>query len=538
MITNNNSSQKSRSSFNVWQPLIYALVLTFGVLLGLMLTNINSGKKKPFLQRGYDKIEDILTYVRLKYVDTVNTKQLYESAIQEMLANLDPHSTYIPASDFERENESLEGNFEGIGIEFHITDDTIVVVTPISGGPSEEVGIKAGDRIVFIDDTIVAAVKIKNDDVLKKLRGAKGTKVKVSVVRNGSGKLHHFNITRNKIPLYSVDAAFMMNSDVGYIKISRFSATTHDEFKKQMRALNEQGMKKLLIDVRQNPGGYLNAAAEIADELLRGEKLIVYTEGNAYKRQDYIGGREGLFEKGALAILVDQGSASASEILAGAIQDWDRGVVVGRNTFGKGLVQEQYKLRDGSALRLTVARYYTPSGRCIQKPYDKGKQAYNEEIFSRYENGSLLVEDSIAPKDSALFRTSKGKIVYGGGGIKPDYFVPFDTSVFNTAYTEALSFIPEFTYKNFSRFEDEVKRFKNYNEFNKGFTLNDNIFNAFIAFAKQQGMKADEQKIVAYHPRIKNRIKAYFARQVWKNEGFFFVLQQEDREVKKALELL
>lgn len=523
---------------NYWQPMIYALVLVFGIMLGLILTTINQGKKQPFLQRGYDKIEDVLTYVKLKYVDTVNTDKLYENAIQEMLASLDPHSTYIPAVDLERENESLEGNFEGVGIEFFIVDDTVTIVTPIAGGPSEQVGLKAGDRIVLINDTVVANIKIKNDDVLKKLRGPKGTKVKVGILRNGSGKIYSYTITRNKIPLYSVDAAFMLNNEVGYIKVNRFSATTFDEFKKHLRKLNESGMKKLIVDVRQNPGGYLNAAAEMADELMTGEKLIVYTEGNAYKRQDYIGTREGQFEKGPLAILVDQGSASASEILAGAVQDWDRGTIIGRTTFGKGLVQEQYQLGDGSALRLTVARYYTPSGRCIQKPYDKGKQAYYDDVFKRYEDGSLLHEDSTTHKDSLIFKTAKGRLVYGGGGIRPDIFVPIDSSVFNINYAEASSHIAEFTYKNYPKYQAQIEGYKDVRAFEQSFNITDELYEQFIQFAKQQGLKSDVAKLEPFKLKLKNRLKAFMGRQRWQNEGYYYLMQHEDIELKKALETL
>jgi len=280
----------------------------------------------------------------------------------------------------------------------------------------------------------------------------------------------------------------------------------------------------------------LNAAAEIADELLTGEKIIVYTKGNAYKRQDYIGAREGLFEKGPLTILVDQGSASASEILAGAIQDWDRGAIVGRSTFGKGLVQEQYKLGDGSALRLTVARYYTPSGRCIQKSYDKGKDAYNEAYYKRYEDGSLLKEDSITQADSLIFKTAKGRSVYGGGGIRPDVFVPFDSTLFNVAYAEASSFIAEFTYKYYPQYQAEVEKFKDLKSYAQGFSVDDKLFDQYMAFAKQQGMKADTQKLTAYQSKIKNRIKAFFGRQRWQNEGYIYLLQSEDLELKKALE--
>lgn len=526
------------SKMNVWQPMIYALVLVFGILLGLLLFSVNAGKQKPFIDAKRDRLEDILTYVKLKYVDTVNTEKLYEDAVQDMLATLDPHSVFIPARELARENESLEGNFEGIGIEFNIFEDTIMVVTPIAGGPSEAVGLKSGDLIVKINDTIVCGIKIKNEDVLKKLRGPKNTKVKVSVLRKPANKIFEYTITRNTIPLYSVDAALMLDNKTGFIKITRFSATTHDEFKKQIRKLKESGMEQLIIDVRQNPGGYLNAAAEIADELLGGEKLIVYTEGNAYKRQDYTSGREGLFEKGKLVMLIDQGSASASEILSGAIQDWDRGTIVGRTSFGKGLVQEQFPLSDGSALRLTVARYYTPSGRCIQRPYDKGKIAYNEDYVKRYENGTLLHEDSIQPKDSLVFKTAKGRIVYGGGGIRPDVFVPFDSTVLNVTFAEAAGLIPEFTYKVYPQYENQVNTFKTMEQFATGFNVSDELFQQYLSFVKQQNPKAELGKFTPYHAKMKSRLKAFFGRQRWQNEGYFFLMKNEDKDLKKALDIL
>lgn len=528
----------TNSKINVWQPMIYALVLVFGILLGLLLFSVNTGKQKPFIDGKRDKLEDILTYVRLKYVDTVNTDKLYEDAVQDMLATLDPHSVYIPARELARENESLEGNFEGIGIEFNIFEDTIMVVTPITGGPSEAVGLKSGDLIVKINDTLVCGVKIKNEDVVKKLRGEKNTKVKVSVLRKPTNTILDYTITRNTIPLYSVDAALMLNSKTGYIKINRFSATTHDEFKKKIRKLKEDGMEQLIIDVRQNPGGYLNAAAEIADELLTGEKLIVYTQGNAYKRQNYIGGREGLFEKGKLVVLIDQGAASASEILAGAVQDWDRGTVVGRTSFGKGLVQEQFPLSDGSALRLTVARYYTPSGRCIQRPYNNGKTAYNEDFFKRYENGSLLNDDTTQHHtDSLVYKTAKGRKVYGGGGIHPDVFAPFDSSILNVTFAEVAGLIAEFTYKVYPQYEAEIARYKNVETFAAEFNVSNALFEQYLDFVKQQHPKADFNKFAPYYPKVKSRLKAFFGRQRWQNEGYFFLMKEEDRDLKKALEV-
>lgn len=529
---------RPQQKINVWQPLIYALVLVMGILLGLLLFMINTGKQKPFIDSKRDRLDEILTYIQFKYVDTVNTNKLYETAVQEMLASLDPHSVYIPARELARENESLEGNFEGIGIEFNIFDDTIMVVTPIAGGPSEEVGLKSGDLIVKINDTLVCGIKIKNEDVIRKLRGKKDTRVKVSVLRKPANQIIDFTITRNTIPIYSVDAAIMLDTTVGYIKINRFSATTHKEFKKEIYKLIENGMKQLIIDVRQNPGGYLNAAAEIADELLRGEKLIVYTEGSAYKRQDYIGGREGLFEKGTLVILIDQGSASASEILAGAIQDWDRGTIIGRTSFGKGLVQEQFPLNDGSALRLTVARYYTPSGRCIQRPYDKGKIAYNEDFLKRYEDGSLLQEDTIHASDSLIYKTSKGRVVYGGGGIHPDVFSAFDSSVLSVVFAEAAAFVAEFTYKTYPKYEATISKYKSIEEFATNFSVSNELLEQYLDFVKQHAPKADVTKFEPYHAKLKSRIKAFFGRQRWHNEGYFYLMKGEDNDLKKAMEVL
>jgi carboxyl-terminal processing protease len=523
---------------NVWQPLMYSLVLVLGILLGLLLFSTNAGKKKPFIDKRSGKLEEIISYIRFKYVDTVNTERLYEETIQNMLANLDPHSVFIPARELALENEALEGNFEGIGIEFNIFQDTILVVTPIAGGPAEAVGLKSGDLIVKINDTIVCGVKIKNEEVLKKLRGPKNTKVKVSVLRRPSNKIFEYTITRNTIPLYSVDAALMLDNKTGYIKINRFSATTHEEFKKQILKLKESGMQQLIIDVRQNPGGYLNAASEIADELLSGEKLIVYTEGNAYQRQDYLSGREGLFEKGKLVVLIDQGSASASEILAGAIQDWDRGIIVGRTSFGKGLVQEQFPLSDGSAVRLTVARYHTPSGRCIQRAYNKGKSAYNEEFFKRFENGNLLREDSVPAKDTLAYKTAKGRIVYGGGGIRPDVFAPFDSSVLNVTFAEAVAWIPEFTYKTYPQYETQLATYKTLQHFDAQFQVRNELFQQYLNFVKQQNPKADLQKFTPYFSKIQHRLKAFFARQRWQNEGYYYIMKQQDNDLKKALEAL
>ena len=522
---------------NPYAPFIYALILAFGVMLGFVINSITIGKQ-AIGDRNYDKVEDVLNYITFKYVDTVNRAQLVDKSIEKILSNLDPHSVYIPAKDLGEMNESLEGNFEGIGIEFFIVQDTITVVTAIAGGPSELEGIKAGDRIVKIEDSVVAGVKIKDVAVKHRLRGPKGTRVKVTVMRSGSPKLLDFQISRDKIPLYSIDAAYMATNDIGYIRITSFSANTHQEFVEKMRMLLDKGMKKLIIDLRGNPGGYLQAATSIADELISGEKILVYTKGKAYDRQDYLAGRQGLFEKGDLCILIDQGSASASEILSGAVQDWDRGTIIGRTSFGKGLVQEQYDLKDGSALRLTIARYYTPSGRCIQRPYDKGADEYYNEIYDRYSRGEFVHEDSIASRDTTVYKTSKGRRVYGGGGIRPDIFVPMDTTSESEYFYAVRSFIPEFVYKYSSQHADVLGKFKSEEDFKRDYVITDEMVNDFYKYAFAAGLKPNEAKRSKIEDKVKLNLKAFLAKQVWRMDGFYYVINPSDNVVKAAIEKL
>lgn len=533
-------SNREKQAKNPMMPFIFALVLVFGVVIGMMVSAVSFEKTKPFISRNYDKLQDILTYVDLKYVDTVSKEKLTDDAISKMLSELDPHSVYIPKTEMGEVTEQMEGKFEGIGIEFFIVQDTITVVSAISGGPSEEVGLKAGDKFIKINDTLVAGNGIKNEDVLKKLRGPKGTKVKVTVHRTGVKKLLDFTITRDKIPLYSIDAAYMIDNQTGYIKINRFSATTYDEFVEKLENLRARGMKKLVIDLRQNPGGYLDAATRIADELIGGQKLLVYTQGKAYSRQDYKSSRPGLFEKGDLALLIDQGSASASEILAGAIQDWDRGAIIGRTSFGKGLVQEQYELKDGSALRLTVARYYTPSGRSIQRPYSKGADAYYEEIYERYNRGDFLHEDSTV-NDSLVYKTFKGRKVYGGGGIRPDVFVPLDTVLNNEKMYRVKSYVPEFVYRYTSEHPEVLDQFKSPEEFGKGFNLSSALYNEFMQYVASQNkvdgtsaFNANLSDVQASSIRL--YLKAFIAKQRWRMDGFYYITNEEDIVVKKALQ--
>jgi carboxyl-terminal processing protease len=526
--------RKPQSTSNPYAPFIYALILAFGVMLGFVINSITVGKQ-TIGNRNYDKIEDILNYISLKYVDTINRTQLVDKSIDKILSSLDPHSVYIPAKDVSEMNEGLEGNFEGIGIEFYIVQDTITVVTAIPGGPSELIGIKAGDRIIKINDSIVAGVKIKDTSVKTRLRGPKDTKVKVTVLRSGVNHLLDFQIARDRIPLYSVDAAYMATPEIGYIRITEFSANTHEEFVQKIHALQDKGMKKLIIDLRDNPGGYLQAATSIADELISGEKLLLYTKGKAYDRQDYLAGKPGLFEKGDLCVLINQGSASASEILSGAIQDWDRGTIIGRTSFGKGLVQEQYELKDGSALRLTIARYYTPSGRCIQRPYDKGTDAYYNEIYDRYSRGEFVHEDSIASLDTTVYRTSKGRRVYGGGGIRPDIFVPMDTTAESEYFYAVRSFIPEFVYKYSSQHADVLSRFKTEEEFKKDYEVSDGMMNDFYTYAFAAGLKKNEARQAKIGAKVKLNLKAFLAKQIWRMDGFYYIINSSDDVVETAI---
>lgn len=526
--------QKQEPS-GVFSPFIYSLILAFGVVLGFAVNSITMGKQS-LLSKQYSKLEDILNYIELKYVDTINRNELTEKTIDKLFSSLDPHTVYIPADETSEANESLEGNFEGIGIEFSVVQDTITVVTVIPGGPSEMVGLKAGDRIIQINDSTVAGIKIKDFEVKKKLRGPKGTTVKVSILRTGRSQLLVFDITRNKIPLYSIDAAYMINAETGYIKISNFSSTTHREFAEKTDMLNKQGMKKLIIDLRDNPGGYLQAATQIADELLDGEKLIVYTKGKAYPRQDYKASKPGLFEKGEVKILINQNSASASEILAGAIQDWDRGTIIGRTSFGKGLVQEQYELRDGSMIRLTVARYYTPSGRCIQRSYSNGVEEYNSEIYQRYLRGEFLHQDTTpASSDTTVYKTAKGRKVYGGGGIRPDIFVPADTSIVTDYLLQLRGYVPEFVYKYTSANPEVMDAYTDLQHFDQKFTVSSMLINDFYTYAVKAGLKRDVTKDKLAEAKLRQYIKAFLAKQKWRLDGYYFIINQTDEVVNAAL---
>lgn len=475
------------------------------------------------------------------YVDTVNQQNLIEVAIEGMLKTLDPHSAYISADEVKKMNEPLDGSFEGIGVEFNIMNDTLIVVNPISGGPSEKVGIMSGDRIVSVDSDNIAGIGIKNSDVFRLLRGAKGTQVTLGVKRRGESKLLTFIVERDKIPIYSVDASYMAAPGTGYVRISRFAMTTNDEFASAVAKLQEKGLKNLIIDLRGNGGGYLKAAIDIADEVLNGKNLIVYTEGISSPKKEYHSTNHGLFKNGNLVVLIDEGSASASEIVSGAVQDWDRGVLVGRRSFGKGLVQRPFSLPDGSMIRLTVAKYYTPSGRCIQKDYTHGLTAYQMEVYDRYEDGEVFSKDSVHLADSLIYKTQVlGRTVYGGGGIMPDVYIPMDTTMYSNYYRDIVAtgvlnrFVLNYVDSNRSGIALD---YPDFNYFNSHFVVDDKLMDQLIAAGEKAGVKKSEQDYKKSELYLKAQVKALIARDMWSSSEYFEVMNPLNNLYQKAVEI-
>lgn len=493
------------------------------------------------LELQFKKFNTLLYQLDQNYVDSVDTEELVSSAIRSMLEELDPHSVYIPAEELRKMNEPLEGNFEGIGIQFNILKDTITVVSPIPGGPSEALGIQASDRIIKIEEETVAGIGVTNSMVVDRLRGKKGTTVNISILRRGESKLLDFAIVRDKIPIYSVEASYMGTESTGYIKINRFAATTADEFKKALAELKAEGMENLILDLQGNGGGYLRAAVDIADELISDDKLLVYTQGRNQPRQNQNANTPGSFEKGKLVLLVDEGSASASEIVAGAVQDWDRGLIIGRRTFGKGLVQKPYMLPDGSAVRLTVSRYYTPSGRCIQKPYENGLEEYYKERFNRYTSGEMFSMDSINFPDSLKYETSNKRTVYGGGGIMPDVFVPLDTNASSEYFSKLVR---QGVINNFALDYIDDKRkamlkvYPNVNSFKKEFKIDDEIVKALVKAGEKAKIDYDENDYKKSKESIHIRLKALMARSLYESESFYYIINDLNEAYQKALESL
>ncbi len=488
------------------------------------------------------KMSQFLHITNNYYVDTIDQEEIIEEAIVSILKDLDPHSTYIKKDDVEALNEPLRGNFEGIGIQFNVLNDTVIVVSPIAGGPSEKVGLKAGDRIIKVGDEVIAGIGITSKGVRDRLLGEKGTSVDISVKRRMVDELLEFTIVRDKIPIFSLDASYMVNDSIGYIKLNRFSATTITEFTKALNSLKEDGLKHLVLDLTNNGGGYLNVAIKLADEFLEGDKVIVFTEGKNSPKKTYKTKTDGSFEEGKLVVMIDEGSASASEIVSGAVQDWDRGVIVGRRSFGKGLVQRPFQLRDGSMVRLTVAKYYTPSGRLIQKPYENGVKEYRKELTKRKINGELCNKDSIHFPDSLKYSTLINKrLVYGGGGIMPDLFVPLDTSMNSDYYQSIISkgimnhFALEYLDKNRKVLKSQYPDIK---AFKRGFTITQQMLKNFYAYAEKKEVKKNEEDIQISLPLIKLQLKALLARDLWTSSEYYEISNDQDKAFQKAVDVI
>jgi len=538
-----NNQRRPLETSKIWMPLALAIVLVLGIVIGGRLQQIAPA---VYIDRANEynsqvwkqgTVEELIRYVEAKYVDSTDRRSLTEAAINSILNDLDPHSSYIPSDELSEVNDQLDGNFDGIGVEFLMLDDTIVIVAPMSGGPSEAAGILAGDKIVQIEDSIIVGRNLKTDDIINMLRGEKGSEVRIGVLRGSEKQIRKFTVKREKIPVHSVEVAYMLNKNTGYIKIIRFSANTYEEFMKSLETLTEKGMKNVVLDLRYNPGGYLQQATNMLSQFFKEkDKLLVYTEGRTVIRTEYKTTGRPSFDIANLVVLIDEGSASASEIIAGAIQDHDRGLIVGRRSFGKGLVQEQYRLSDGSALRLTVARYYTPSGRSIQKPY-KGNDVYESDVFQRFESGEFFSADKNVVKDSTKFYTSGGHVVFGGGGIMPDVFVPVDSALMSNLYLELRQHVSGFV---FNYMQQHEKSFKDYQlaSFRNNFYTSDQVYSQFMKYAETKGVKKKPADGSSVKKEIKHFIKARIARHLFNEEGFYTVWNDLDSAVKKAIELL
>jgi len=530
-------SEVKNSKSNIRLPLLLALTLVGGILIGAVV--INKSPQHVSVQSNLQKFKEILSYIDRDYVDSVNTDELTEHAIKEMLEKLDPHTVYIAAADVAAAKSSLEGGFDGIGIEFGVFRDTLYVVAPISGGPSEKVGLKSGDKIVNVDGENIAGIGINSYDVFKKLRGKKGTEVALKIKRSGERELLDFTIVRDKIPQNTVDVSYMIDNQIGYIKLSRFGNNTYTEFKEALTKLKEAGMKKLVLDLKGNGGGIMQRAIEIADEFLVDDKLIVYTKGKESKYDSRAEADiDGVMEDVPLIVLIDEGSASASEIVAGALQDNDRALIVGRRSFGKGLVQVPIDLSDGSELRLTISRYYTPSGRSIQKSYSNGMSEYDSEILTRYEHGEFFNSDSTQFDDSLKFKTVSGRTVYGGGGIMPDVFVPIDTTQ-NSIYLRSLytnGLFREFALNYSSKNEKRLDKMS-LADFRATFQVTERMLADFVSLARKSEVEYEALGYNTSKQIIKTNIKAQIGRRIWGEEGYFPIVNKEDETLSQAIQL-
>jgi len=529
---NYNNSRRS-----IFLPLLMGITLAVGVLIGKFFPGGKDSPPSTGLRFRNDKITSILNIIESNYVDSVNRNELIETAIPAMLKKLDPHSVYIPAKDLARANEPLQGNFDGIGISFNMLTDTILVISTIPGGPSEKIGLLPGDKILYVNDSLVAGKNISDQRVMSMLKGPRGTTVKVRVQRTGQKELIPFEITRDKIPMYSIDVSYMVNDNTGFMKINNFAMTTFDEFIRNLRDLKIQGMESLILDLRGNSGGIMDASIQIANQFLKENQLIVYTKGRTHPRNEARATGKGEFESGGLVILIDEWSASASEILAGAVQDNDRGTIIGRRSFGKGLVQEPVSFADGSGMRLTIARYYTPTGRSIQRSYANGFDEYYEELLQRSAMGDPVASDSIHFSDSLKYTTPGGRVVYGGGGIMPDEYVAVDTSGISEYFLKVRPLIYRFALKYTDLNRERLKTFTGAVEMKK-FLDRQSLLTQFIKYAAANGMNEDREGLKISGQIIHTQLEAYIARNILDNRGFYPIWENIDTTLKYAINYL
>lgn len=523
-------------------PIIIAVVLLTGFYFGRVWQagySHGSPTSKLLIYPQTNKIEALLNLIEEGYVDSIDRKKMVEDLIPDILKNLDPHTVYIPAEQLKAANQELDGNFGGIGVQFSMQNDTVMVISVVKGGPSEKVGIMPGDRIVKVNDSIIAGKKMGNDSVVGMLRGELGTKVKVGIKRHNLPALLDFEITRGNIPVFSVETSYMITDSIGYIKISRFGRNTYQEFLTAMAKLKAYKCENVIVDLRGNSGGYLDIAISMCNEFLKKDDLIVYTEGHSNPRQNVYANGSGSCQDMGVTVLIDEGSASASEIFAGAIQDNDRGLVVGRRSFGKGLVQQQMMLPDGSAIRLTVARYYTPSGRCIQKPYENGVEDYHRDILARYTHGEFFEKDSIFLNDSLQYLTKGGRMVYGGGGVMPDIFVSRDTTDVTDYYISlrANGIIYQFALKYSDDNRQKLQKYETPASLKTHLDLLP-VINQLINFAEQRGIKTNRTQLKQSYKLIDLELKAYIARNILDNEGFYPIINAMDETVTSAVKAI
>lgn len=520
----------------IFNLLIVTLAGILGVIIGSVITERSNERITQTHRKMDSKIDMLLNLVNLQYVDEVDMDSLVEKAIPKIMEELDPHTAYIEAKDLQMVNDDLEGSFSGIGVQFNIQNDTVMIVDVISGGPSEKLGVLPGDRIVMVNDTSFVGESINNNKVMHKLRGPKGTHVKLDIKRRNSAELLSFDVVRGDVPVNSVDAHFMIQGTTGYVKVGKFGAKTYEEFFNALENLKEMGAKNYIVDLRGNSGGFLESAVYMTNEFLKRGSLIVYTEGKAQRRQDIEADGSGEFQDYPLAVLIDEWSASASEIFAGCMQDNDRAIVVGRRSFGKGLVQRQIPLNDGSAVRLTVARYYTPSGRCIQKPYDN-KSDYQQEVYERYVNGELYSQDSVkASADTVKYYTVGRRVVYGGGGIMPDVFVPYDTTFTSPFYNKLVntSVLYDFSFRYSDNHRDQLYEFADYRKADE-FLKRQNLYEAVVEFAKGKNVKSDLPQSQRTKDKVVQMVRAYVLRNIYGENAFYSVYYEKDPVVQEAI---